>query len=685
MNRGDGITTLPTRSGTVGQTNLPILPRRPQPAWAVLADGPVGRTGFTNRFQKPVVGGGGPTRKRRFMHYFLRALREAAKSWPLLVAALLCSAGVAALWGANIAALFPIIEVTLKGESLQSWNERRIADARERIAAGDRERADLERHLAAGDLDAAAARKARSRIDTLSLTVRGDRAIVASAESLAPWLARLLPQDPFQTVLVVVAFVVVSTFVKHALLLTGTLLVAWVAMNISRNIRLQVFASGITSVYGGAVTEPLKILACLGGAFCISWRLTLACLTLAPLVGFLMVWLNRRIRGVSKGILARSRGFHHVLLEALNNVLTVQAYTMENFERQRFRNCTSDMMRTGMWHTFYFALANPITEILGIGMVATSIAVGAWLVIHQETRIFGITMTDQPMTVPGIMIFFGFLIGASDPVRKLSGVVTGLNVGIVGAQGLYPLLDTPSRLKEAAHPVALPAPHREIRLDKVSFSYDGIDTVLKDVNVSIAFGERVAIVGPNGGGKSTLVNLICRFYDPTQGRVLLDGTPLTDIALHDLRRRIALVTQQTELFNESILYNIRYGRWDATDEEIEAAAKKAHAHEFIAEFPEGYRTMVGPNGFRLSGGQRQRISLARAFLRDAEILVLDEATSQIDVESERLIHEALARYVENRTVIMITHRASTLALADSILEVEHGTVRKRPARQPQAA
>jgi ABC-type multidrug transport system fused ATPase/permease subunit len=181
------------------------------------------------------------------------------------------------------------------------------------------------------------------------------------------------------------------------------------------------------------------------------------------------------------------------------------------------------------------------------------------------------------------------------------------------------------------------------------------------------------------------VNLICRFYDPTQGRVLLDGVPLTDLALRDLRRRIALVTQQTELFNESILYNIRYGRWEASDEEIEAAARQAHAHEFIADFPEGYRTMVGPNGFRLSGGQRQRIALARAFLRDAEILVLDEATSQIDVESERLIHEALAAYVENRTVIMITHRASTLALANSILEVEHGTVRKRPAAQQRAA
>jgi len=260
-----------------------------------------------------------------------------------------------------------------------------------------------------------------------------------------------------------------------------------------------------------------------------------------------------------------------------------------------------------------------------------------------------------------------------------------VNVGIVGAQALYPLLDTPSKLREPEHARSLPSPHREIRLDNVSFSYDGIDTVLKDVSLSIPFGERVAIVGPNGGGKSTLVNLVCRFYDPTAGRVLLDGVPLTELSLHDLRRRIAMVTQQTELFNETILYNIRYGRWDATEEEIVEAAKKAHAHDFISDFPEGYQTRVGPNGFRLSGGQRQRISLARAFLRNAEILVLDEATSQIDVESERLIHEALARYVENRTVIMITHRASTLALADAIIKVEHGVVTKRSAAQVQAA
>jgi subfamily B ATP-binding cassette protein MsbA len=649
------------------------------------------------------------------MNHFLRALRDAVKSWPFLLAAFFCSACVAGLWGANIAALFPVIEVTLNGESLQSWNGRRITAAEGRIEAGGRESSELEAELAAESLDPAAATKARSRLDTLVMDRRRDEAVVYSARKLEPWLDRLLPTDPFQTVLLVVGLIVFSTFLKHVFMLAGTMMVGWVAMNISRDLRLRVFdkaieldraqfmrqgsagfmsqlthttdmlAGGITAVYGGAVTEPLKIIACLAGAFCISWQLTLACLTMAPIVGFLMVWLNRRIRSVSKHILSRSKGFHHVLLETLNNVLTVQAYTMEDFERERFRSCTGDMLRTGMWHTFYFALANPITEILGIGMVATSIAVGAWLVINQHTQIFGITMTDRPMTVPGIMVFFGMLIGASDPVRKLSGVLTGLNMGVVGAQALYPLLDMPSKLREAAAPKSLPSPHREIRLRNVSFSYDGIDTVVRNVNLSIGFGERVAIVGPNGGGKSTLINLICRFYDPTGGDVLLDGVPLTELALHDVRRRIALVTQQTELFNESILYNIRYGRWDATEEEIIEAAKQAHAHEFIADFPDGYRTMVGPNGFRLSGGQRQRIALARAILRNAEILVLDEATSQIDVESERLIHESLARYVENRTVIMITHRASTLALADAIVHVEHGTATKKPASQHRAA
>jgi len=245
------------------------------------------------------------------MHYFLRALREAAKSWPLLAAAMLCSAGVAALWGANIAALFPIIEVTLRGESLQAWNSDRIEESETRITEGQAECRKLEAELAAGTRTGKDLAWARHRVDTLKLNIAGDQAVVYSATKLAPWLDRFLPVDPFETVLMVVMFVVASTFIKHILLLVSTMLVSWVALSISRNIRIKIFdkalaldraqfmrrgsagfmaqvtataemlAGGITAVYGGMVTEPMKIIACLGCALMVSWRLTLACLLLA--------------------------------------------------------------------------------------------------------------------------------------------------------------------------------------------------------------------------------------------------------------------------------------------------------------------------------------------------------------------------------------------------------------------
>jgi ATP-binding cassette subfamily B protein/subfamily B ATP-binding cassette protein MsbA len=242
-----------------------------------------------------------------------------------------------------------------------------------------------------------------------------------------------------------------------------------------------------------------------------------------------------------------------------------------------------------------------------------------------------------------------------------------------------------SRVVEPASPAPFPSPHQQIEFRDITFSYDGVRTVLQNVNLQIPRGEHVAVVGPNGGGKSTLINLLCRFYDPQQGDVLIDGVSLRQLSIKDLRSRIALVMQQTELFNETILHNIRYGRWDATEEEVIAAAKLARAHDFITQFPAGYQTLVGPNGQRVSGGQRQRIALARAFLRNAEILVLDEATSQIDVESERLIHEALAEFGQNRTLLMITHRESTLALASRIVRVENGKLEPLPPSATRAA
>ena len=324
-------------------------------------------------------------------------------------------------------------------------------------------------------------------------------------------------------------------------------------------------ANGITNFYGGAVTEPLRIIACLGGAWIISWRLTLASLIFAPLAAFLILYLNRKIRSISLGVLGRSMGFHHVMLEVFNSLLTVQANTMEDFERRSISRIDGEYRRfIALKATFYHALASPVTELLGMGMLCTGVVVSGYLVINQETHIFGIGCATEPLSIRSVTVFFALLIGASDPLRKLSGVITGVNSGMAAAGILYPILEMKPNMVETTAPKPLPTPHERIEFRDIHFSYDGIQKVLENVNLTIERGDHLAIVGPNGGGKSTLINLLCRFYDPQQGDVLFDGVSLRDVAIKDLRSRIALVTQQTELFNESILHNIRYGRWDAT-------------------------------------------------------------------------------------------------------------------------
>lgn len=635
------------------------------------------------------------------MKYFAKALKEAWHYWPALLFAVLCSLGVAALWGANIAAIFPIIETTLHGESLQNWNQKRLAAAQQSLKDHEEQIRAVTQKIASAK-EATAKRELNFRLDMLESQRQVDRASIYSAERIQPYIVRYMPAEPFPTVVLVACIVALATAVKQLLMLVNSMLVSFVSQSIARDMRGRLFdkalsldrpafncqgisgftahithttdmlANGLTSFYGGAVTEPLRIVACLGGAWVISWRLTLASLICSPIAAFLILYLNRKIRAISLGILGRAMGFHHVMLEVFNSLLTVHANTMEDFERDRFRQSTSHIRRVAMTANFYHSLSSPVTELLGMGILCTGVIVSGYLVINQKTHILGIPMADAPLSVSSVTVFFALLIGASDPLRKLSSVITGVNNGMAAAGILYPILEMKPFLQETTAPKVLPKSLQQIEFRGIHFTYDGIQKVLENVHLNIERGDHLAIVGPNGGGKSTLINLLCRFYDPQQGDVLIDGIALREVTLKDLRNRIALVTQQTELFNETILHNIRYGRWDAAEEEIIAAAKLARADEFISSFPEGYRTMVGPNGQRLSGGQRQRIALARAFLRNAEILILDEATSQIDVESERLIHEALADFGNDRTLIMITHRESTLSLATRIVRADHG-------------
>lgn len=641
------------------------------------------------------------------MRNFSRALRDAVRYWPSIVLAMLCSLAVATLWSANIGAFYPILEVVFRGESLQHWIEREIESNETKIVQFEQE---LAAYTANGLSDGS------TEVLIINHKLAAEQASLRRYQKMQPYVERFVPHSPFQTISLIVAVLMVSTLIKHAFLIANELLVGRVALDISRGIRIKVFekalqmdratfsryghsgftaqithtsemlSTGITNMLGGAIREPLKILFCLAGAAAICWRLLLLSVVIAPVVGLAIAWLTKRLKSVSKRILTKATGFHEVMHESLGNIQTVQAYTMEDAERLRFANATKDMRNFGMMFIFYTALSKPVIELLGLGMMCVTIVGGAYLILNQETHLLGMRICSEPLSVSAMLIFFAMLIGASDPLRKLSAVYSSIYAGSMAANALYPVLDSQIPIQDPPQPATIGKPHSHLRLEHVTFGYHPDHIVLRDVSLHIPFGRSIALVGHNGCGKSTLVQLLCRFYQPLDGQLTLDGVDIQQLRVADLRSRIALVTQHTELFNETVEYNIRYGCPDATTEQVIAAAREAYAHEFVSTvLPEGYQTRVGTGGHRLSGGQRQRVALARALLRDPEILILDEASSQIDIRSEHLICESLQRHRGRRTQIIITHREAMLALADEIYRVENGALHRIERHQVRAA
>jgi ATP-binding cassette subfamily B protein/subfamily B ATP-binding cassette protein MsbA len=359
---------------------------------------------------------------------------------------------------------------------------------------------------------------------------------------------------------------------------------------------------------------------------------------------------------------------------------------MENHEKERFSRCTNDMRHINLKMIFYTGLSKPFTELIGVGMVAITVCAGAYLVVNKATHIFFLRICDNPMGVTDLLIFFGLLVGASDPLRKLSGVSVSIFSGAMSANYLYAILHSKPVLRQAANPIALAGRHASLSLQNVSFHYNPEQPVLKKIDLHIPFGETIAVLGSNGSGKSTLIQLLCRYYDPVDGLIAMDDVDIRQMATQDLRQRIALVSQSTELFNRSVYENIKYGSPHATREEVVEAAKLAHAHQFITEsLSEGYDTIVGQSGQRLSGGQRQRIALARAILRKPEILILDESTSQIDMSSELQIRETLQSMKGQMTIVIITHREALIALADHVYHMKDGVLTAAVAASATAA
>jgi subfamily B ATP-binding cassette protein MsbA len=400
----------------------------------------------------------------------------------------------------------------------------------------------------------------------------------------------------------------------------------------------------------------------------VSWQLTGMALLLVPLITITAILFGRWIRRISTRVQDRLADAASVLEETTAGVRIVKSFAREPYEIGRFTRAAEATFATAMERIRVQAIFGPLIGIFAWSAMVAVLWVGGRLVIEGSL-------------LPGDLFAFLFYAGTiAGTMGTFSSLFSQLQAAIGATRRIFELLDTEPNIRETADARVLPPLRGEVQFSEVWFGYDGIETgteqqaVLKDVSLTVAPGEVLALVGPSGAGKSTIVNLIPRFYDVQRGSISIDGYDIRQVTLAGLRQQIGIVPQETQLFSGSIGDNIAYGRLEAGQADIEAAARAANAHDFIAGLPQGYATPVGERGVKLSGGQRQRVAIARAILKDPRILILDEATSALDSESERLVQEALERLMRDRTSIIIAHRLSTVRRADRIAVIDAGRI-----------
>jgi subfamily B ATP-binding cassette protein MsbA len=421
--------------------------------------------------------------------------------------------------------------------------------------------------------------------------------------------------------------------------------------------------TAVTATIRDMLIESFTLIMFLVASFYYSWRLTLASLVIAPIIALLTARFGKSLRNLARESFEGSKELTDTAQEALANQGIVKAYRAEKREAARFTKVAKRIVRANLRSASIAGASPPTIELIGIVFVVLLLFVG-----QQE-------IMAGRMNAAQFLAFLFFLFRSYDPMRKLSRLQNSMEQAFAAAQHVWEVMDEHAEIIEQPGAPALPPLQGEIELRNVSFGYaNETRSVLRDVSLKIKAGTMVALVGESGGGKSTLTKLLPRFHDPTSGAVLWDGLDLRDAQVQSLRRQIALVTQETVLFNDTVQHNIAYGKPDATGVEIEEAALIAFAHDFIREMPDGYDTIVGERGIFLSGGQRQRLAIARAILVNAPVLILDEATSALDAESERLVQQAIANLVRNRTTIVIAHRLSTVRRADVIVVMEGGRI-----------
>jgi ATP-binding cassette, subfamily B, bacterial MsbA len=418
------------------------------------------------------------------------------------------------------------------------------------------------------------------------------------------------------------------------------------------------FTAGIFDM----MLEPLVVVMGLIWGFMLNWKLTLMFFMVFPLIAFPADRLSRLLRKVNTGIMNKIADITGILEETLGAIKVVKAFGMEKYEINRFFRETHGSYQATMRGLMIGKIFLPLIELMVSVALAIFLTYGGSLVLNQKLS-------------PGELFTFIFLMSfMATPIRNLSSVMPNIPKALAAADRVFELIDQKSEVVEPANPVELPVIKGQVEFKEVSFGYQAESPVLKGINLLVKPGEVVALVGPSGAGKTTLVNLIARFYDPVAGRIEIDGHDLRELKLSSVRGQIGIVLQETILFSGTIAENIGYGKTGASMEEIVEAAKAANAHEFIMQMPGEYQARVGSRGTTLSGGQRQRMAIARALLRDPRILILDEATSSLDTQSEVLVQEALRRLMSYRTSFVIAHRLSTIRTADRIVVLNEGKI-----------
>ena len=366
---------------------------------------------------------------------------------------------------------------------------------------------------------------------------------------------------------------------------------------------------------------------------------------------------------------------YQTLIETFSSIKTVRIFNREQTERVRFKQNSGALYRMSQRISLYDSILRPVGEMLGIISISMATLAGAYLVLTGSTKLFGIPICKHPMSAPSLMMFYAMLAGASDPARKMSEILNVLVRGGVACESLFKMFDqADADVPRYDSTTKIPLHQQQIEFDDVTFCFHGNHQVLKKIKMTIPYGQSVAIVGGNGAGKTTLVNLLARFYDPGEGRILIDGVDITKLNPKKLRRQMAWVTQDSILFKGTVRENIKYGTRACSEEQFLEAARLARVDAFIGHLPQGYDTNVGDCGSRLSAGQRQRVALARAIVASPRILILDEATSQMDGHTEQLVHESLRPFLRGRTTIVITHRHSSLKLSDRVIVMDRGRI-----------